>query len=318
MNFYQKTGKLALGSRLRQLSERVTEEATQIYQLYDINFQPRWFPVFYVLTEGKGKTITQLAQEIGHSHVSVSQIVKDMVKQGYAVQNSDPKDGRKNVVQLSKIGKAITSKLNNQLLDVNAAIEKALSETDHNLWKALEEWEHLLERKSLLQRVQEQRKARERTKVQIVDYTDEYQAAFRALNEEWISTYFNMEAADFKALDHPKEYILDKGGAIFVALYEGQPLGVCALINMEDGQSYELAKMAVSPKAQGKSIGYLLGQAVIERAKSVGAKRLYLESNTALKPAINLYYKLGFEKITGQPSPYERCNIQMEIKFDHD
>jgi DNA-binding MarR family transcriptional regulator len=315
MNFFQKTGKLALGSRLRHLSERITEEAAQIYQLYDINFQPRWFPVFYVLTEGEGKTITQIAQEIGHSHVSVSQIVKDMVRQGYIVENRDPKDGRKNVVELSKTGKAITSKINDQYLDVNAAIEKALSETDHNLWKALEEWEHLLERKSLLQRVQEQRKERERSKVQIVAYTDTYQAAFKALNEEWISTFFKMEAADYKALDHPKEYILDRGGAIVVALYEGEPVGVCALIKMEDEGSYELAKMAVSPKAQGKNIGYLLGRAVLEKAQSLGAKRVYLESNTALKPAINLYYKLGFAKITGNPSPYERCNIQMELSF---
>jgi GNAT superfamily N-acetyltransferase/DNA-binding MarR family transcriptional regulator len=315
MNFYQKTGKMALGSRLRQLSERVTEEAAHIYQIYDINFQPRWFPVFYLLSDGTRKTITQIAQEIGHSHVSVSQIVKDMVRQGYVVEKSDPKDGRKTMVQLSKIGKAVTSKLNDQLLDVNAAVEKALTETDYNLWKALEEWEHLLDRKTLLQRVQEQRKERERSNVQIVDYTDEYQVPFRALNEEWITTYFKMEAADYNALDHPKEYILDKGGAIFVALYEGVPLGVCALIKMEEEGSYELAKMAVSPKVQGKNLGYLLGLTVIEKAKALGAKRLYLESNTTLKPAINLYYKLGFEKITGNPSPYERANIQMELKF---
>jgi DNA-binding MarR family transcriptional regulator len=316
MNFYQKTGKLALGSRLRNLSELVTEEAAKIYQLYDIDFQPRWFPVFYVLSQGKGKTNTQLAKEIGHSHVSVSQIVKDMVKKGYVVEKSDPKDGRKTIVELSKKGKAVTSKINDQYLDVNAAIEKALVETDHNLWKALEEWEHLLERKSLLERVQEQRKERERAKVQIVDYIDAYQTHFRSLNEEWISTYFKMEAADYKALDNPGEYILDKGGAICVALYEGEPVGVCALIKMEDNISYELAKMAVSPKAQGKSIGYMLARQVIEKARLLGAKRVYLESNTTLKPAINLYYKLGFQKITGNPSPYERSNIQMELLLE--
>lgn len=306
---------MALGTRLRHLSDLVTEEAAKIFQLYDIAFQPRWFPVFFVLSEGRGKTITRIAQEIEHSHVSVSQIVRDMVKQGYAVEKSDPKDGRKTVVELSKSGKAITSKITDQYLDVNAAIEKALSETDHNLWKALEEWEHLLERKSLLQRVQEQRKERERLKVKIITYTDAYQSHFKALNEEWISKYFVMEAADYKTLDHPMEYILDKGGAIFVALYEGEPVGVCALLNMKDGSRYELAKMAVSPKAQGKSIGWLLGQHAIEKARALGAKSVYLESNTILKPAINLYYKLGFQKITGQPSPYERCNIQMELKF---
>jgi len=52
---------------------------------------------------------------------------------------------------------------------------------------------------------------------------------------------------------------------------------------------------------------------IIERAKLLGAKRLYLESNTILKPAVNLYHKLGFEHIKGATSPYERCNVQMEI-----
>jgi len=78
---------------------------------------------------------------------------------------------------------------------------------------------------------------------------------------------------------------------------------------------YELAKMAVSPKAKGKGIGYLLGKACIAKAKQMGANKLYLESNTILKPAISLYHKLGFKKVTGIPSPYERCNIQMELEI---
>ena len=136
--------------------------------------------------------------------------------------------------------------------------------------------------------------------------------AFRTLNEEWITKYFRMEESDYKALDHPQEYILDKGGYIYIGLYKGAPLATCALIRMDDG-GFELAKMAVSPKAQGLGIGYLIGEACIEKARDLGAPRVYLESNTALKPAINLYHKLGFRKAAGPPSPYERCNIQMEL-----
>ena len=78
--------------------------------------------------------------------------------------------------------------------------------------------------------------------------------------------------------------------------------------------TYELAKMGVSTEAQGMGIGYQLGQAVIDKGRQVGAKRLYLESNTRLQPAIQLYYKLGFEKLTQSlPSPYKRSNIQMEL-----
>ena len=122
-----------------------------------------------------------------------------------------------------------------------------------------------------------------------------------------------MEESDHKALDHPEEYILDPGGHIYIALYDGEAVGACALIKMDD-KKFELAKMAVSPKAQGKSIGTLLGQACIDKAKELGADTLFLESNTKLKPAISLYRKLGFEKITGPPSPYERANIQMELR----
>jgi GNAT superfamily N-acetyltransferase len=76
---------------------------------------------------------------------------------------------------------------------------------------------------------------------------------------------------------------------------------------------FELAKMAVSPKFQGKNIGWLLGLATIEKAKQLKASAIYLGSNTILMAAINLYQKLGFQKISGHPTPYERCNFQMEL-----
>ena len=150
--------------------------------------------------------------------------------------------------------------------------------------------------------------------VQIVDYESKYNAAFADLNKEWISAYFKMEEADYKALDNADTYILQNGGCILVALLENEPVGVCGLIKMNDPDyAFELAKMAVSPKAQGKKIGWLLGNAVITKAKQLGASKIYLESNTILVPAIQLYRKLGFTEVYGRPTPYERANIQMEL-----
>lgn len=314
MDFYTATGKMALGSRLRRLSEQMTEQAAGIYDLYQVDLQPKWFPVFYSLSPTDEKSITDIAREIGHTHPSVSQIVREMSAKGYVTEKKGETDGRKNFVLLSPLGLRIREKMQPQLADVTSAIEKAMKETNHDLWKAIAEWELLLEQKSLLRRVQEEQKLRERDAVEIVDYTPAYQAAFRQLNEEWISTYFRMEESDYKALDHPREYILDQGGYIYIGLYKGEPVATCALIHMDDG-GFELAKMAVSPKAQGLGIGYLIGKACIEKARALGARRVYLESNTALKPAINLYHKLGFRKAAGPPSPYERCNIQMELVF---
>jgi DNA-binding MarR family transcriptional regulator/GNAT superfamily N-acetyltransferase len=314
MDFINQAGKMALGSRLRRLSERITADAAHVYKLYNIDLQPKWFPVFYVLSEGQEKTITAIAEEIGHSHPSVSKMVSEMSKKGYITEKKDKQDGRRNVIALAKKGKDITDKIGDQYTDVTTVIEEMLLQTRNDLWKAIEEWEYLLQQKSLLRRVQERRKTRESGNVKIVPYQPKYQYDFKKLNEEWISRYFKMEKTDRKALDNPKGYILDKGGHILMALYNGEAAGVCALIKMDDPDyDYELAKMAVSPKAQGKNIGWLLGQATIKKAKSLGASKIYLESNTILQPAIHLYHKLGFKKVVGRASPYERCNIQMEL-----
>jgi GNAT superfamily N-acetyltransferase/predicted transcriptional regulator len=314
MDFYSRVGKMALGSRLRKLSDRVTEDAAAIYAMYGVELQPRWFPVYYLLSEQGEMPVTAIAMNIGHSHVSVSQIVKEMVRAGIVTEKRDKNDGRKTLVSLSKKGQTISGKIEEQYIDVTAAVESLFAEATYDLWKAMDEVDHLLDKKSLLKRVEEQKKGRMSQGITLVSYTKKYQYAFKQLNEEWIQTYFRMEEADYKALDNPQAYILKNGGYIVMALDGKNAVGTCALIK-HDNATYELAKMAVSPLAQGKGVGFLLGQHIIEKAKDLGASKIFLESNTILKPAINLYYKLGFVKITGRPSPYERSNIQMELNL---
>ena len=312
--FFDAVGKMAIGSRLRMLTARITDDAKKLYELYGVELAPKWFPVFYVLSGTAEKTITEIAQEIGHSQPSVSNIIREMAKKGLVLERRGARDGRQNLVRLSKKGMRINEQIQDQYTDVNNTVEEISSMAIHDLWKAIDEWEKLLEEKSLFQRVRERKKQRESTFVEIVPYEAKYRKAFQALNEEWIHKFFKMEAADRRALENPENYILNKGGSILVALYRGEPVGVCALLKMNDPRyDFELAKMAVSPKAQGKNIGYLLGLAAIAEARRKGASTIFLESNTILKPAINLYYKLGFERVSGRPSPYARSNIQMEL-----
>ena len=313
--FYNRIGKIALGSRLRMLSERITSEAADLYRLYGVALQPKWFPVFYVLSHSEGMTITDIAKEIGHSHPSVSKIVREMVKKDLVVETKDKADKRRNVVQLSDLGKSIIPKISVQYQDVNQALDQIFGQTSNNLWKAIDEFEYLLDQDSLQHRVQRIKKEREAQFIEVIDYTPEYAQVFKELNEHWIRKYFKIEAADTKALEHPQTSIIDKGGYIKIALYKKNPVGVCALqpIDHVPGFRYELAKMAVDPSAQGLGIGFILGQAIVDQTKMLGGKKLFLESNTILTPAIRLYEKLGFKKITGYESPYERSNIQMEL-----
>ncbi|MFI2743325.1 GNAT family N-acetyltransferase [Zhouia sp. PK063] len=313
MSFYEEIGPFVIGSRLRLLTDIITKDAADLYTLYDIPLQPKWFPVFYCLSDGESKGITDIAKIIQHSHPSVSNMVKEMKKAKLLVETKNSSDSRKTMVQLSEKGKQIAIKIKEQYTDVNSAISKLLLQTQNNLWKAIAEWEYLLEEQSLFNRVKEEKKQREQDHIQIIPYTNAHKEAFVQLNKEWIQHYFKMEESDFKALDHPEEYILNRGGHILVATYKNEVVGVCALIPMKDDlYDFELAKMAVSSAHRGLGIGYVLGKAIKHLAKEKGATKLYLESNTVLQPAIKLYQKLGFKKIVGRPTPYERCNIQME------
>jgi GNAT superfamily N-acetyltransferase len=150
----------------------------------------------------------------------------------------------------------------------------------------------------------------------IINYEPKHQPAFKSLNEAWISKYFKMEPQDYAALDNPHEKILKHGGAILMVLFSGEIVGTCALIKMSETR-YELAKMAIDPSVQGKKLGFLLGLAIIEKAKAMGGTSLYIESNTHLIPAIRLYRKLGFVEMPRTESPYARCNIQMELLMDN-
>lgn len=314
MDFYHRIGKLALGSRLRRLSERLLEDAAHIYGLYGVPLDPKWFPVFYILSEQDEASITEIAQAIGHSHPSVSQIVKEMKAAGLVASGKSAVDARVNVVKLSAQGREIIPKIETQYQDVTQAVEELLSEAHNDLWKAIEEVEFLLNNSSFLERVRQIRKQRESESVEIIDYSPEFQQDFKRLNCEWIEKYFTLEVTDYQSLDHPDQKILQPGGHIFLARYNHEIVGACALLKMTD-DTFELAKMAVAERAQGKGIGWQLGQAAIRKARELGAQTLYLESNTVLEAAINLYQKLGFRKVTGRPTPYARCNIQMELSL---
>ena len=96
-----------------------------------------------------------------------------------------------------------------------------------------------------------------------------------------------------------------------MASYNDSIAGTVALKLIGEGV-YELTKMAVDERFRGLKIGYALGVAAIDEAKRAGARRIFLYSNTMLRPAMGLYYKLGFREIPVD-GPYKRTNVKMEL-----
>jgi N-acetylglutamate synthase-like GNAT family acetyltransferase len=138
--------------------------------------------------------------------------------------------------------------------------------------------------------------------------------AFRLLNEAWITKFFGLEESDNAILGDPEGYVLAKGGHIFFAVADGNPIGCCALVPISEGV-YEVAKMAVAESWQGRGIGRRVLAYTIEQGRAIGAKSLYLETNSKLANAIHLYESLGFQHLPPKQSPYVRANVFMELCF---
>ena len=153
--------------------------------------------------------------------------------------------------------------------------------------------------------------------METIDFRPELAGAFKALNAAWISRFFVLEPKDIAVLDDPVGKIIAPGGHIFFVTDAGEPVGCCALQALEDG-GFEVAKMAVAETHQGRGLGRVLMQACVDRARAVGAPRLYIETNSALGPALGLYRSFGFVELAGKtrgPGDYARVDVWMELRL---
>jgi len=147
-------------------------------------------------------------------------------------------------------------------------------------------------------------------KISIVDYLPQHQQYFESFNRHWIEKYFAMEPLDEYVLTQPEEAIIQPGGAILMALYNGVPAGTVALRRLE-GNVYEFTKMAVAENFQRKGIAEALSYASFKKAAALGATNVILLSNSTLKPAIALYEKLGFKHLPIGVGEYKRSDVKM-------
>ena len=77
---------------------------------------------------------------------------------------------------------------------------------------------------------------------------------------------------------------------------DGQIVGSVGLFNLGDGVC-ELRKMYLAREARGRGAGRRLLEHAIDRARSLGFRRVELETAGVLVEAINLYTRFGFEPI---------------------
>ena len=151
--------------------------------------------------------------------------------------------------------------------------------------------------------------------IEIIDYEDRYHDEFRKLNLEWLDKYNLTEEPDLMVLNDPSGTIINKGGYIWLARYEGEIIGSSALIKEHEGV-FELAKMAVAEPWRGKGISKLLIEVCLQKARQLKAIKVELFSNHQLLAALKLYERYGFRYIEMKDSPFATADVKMEFVFN--
>lgn len=312
MNIFNESGGLSISTRLQRLSDQFRKDGVLIYQVNQIDFEPKWFPVIYALHIKSSLSILELSEEIGYAHPSTISLLKELEKKGLVASFKDEKDERKRMIRLTVKAEELVKKMQPVWDKIRKAAEE-ISNTANNLILAMDETEYQLKKEGFFDRYQRMSKEETDSAIQVVDYKQEYAQAFYDLNYAWISETYEVEPEDEKVLSDPEKYYLKDGGAILIVLFHDEPVGTCAL-KWSGTDIVEMSKMTVSKKMRGLKIGDLLGKAIIKKASETGAKKVILYSNRKGSAAgINLYRKLGFVEVPLVGADYKRADIKMQL-----
>lgn len=313
MSTLQTYGSLMLGSRLRRLSDQLYAGVDSSYLAAGVELSSRCFPLLLLLRDNGPTSITVLATQIGQTHPVVVQLGRKLLEAGVVVEMSEPKDERRRLLALSESGQTLLRSMQPLWDDVKSAVDVVLDGKTHAWLSILDKIEAHLQEKAFAEVIATCRRQREQAAVEIIDYEPQYALDFKRLNVEWLERYFYVEALDDQVLSDPQVSILDGGGQIFLARLDGRIVGACSLIRAS-ADTFELSKMAVTPACQGLGIARRLLLRALQAYQASGARLLFLESNSKLQPAIQLYESTGFVHMARPDGEvhYQRADVYME------
>lgn len=299
-----------LGSRLKRLGERMQAGAASVIADTGLPLQPGHMAVLAALRTGS-MSVGQLAEACGASQPGITRSLGQLRKLGM-VADAASADQRSRVVELSPEGRNAVSVIARDVWPrVGMAAEQILARVDGDFLTQLAAIETALAEASISERAARVAPGTLRLR----EYDDSLAHHFHDINAEWIHAMFRLEQTDREVLENPRQRIIDPGGIILFVEAPGLGIvGTCALQKTGPG-AFELTKMGVRESARGLKAGEFLLEAMIARAREMGADRLYLLTNHKCTAAIHLYEKLGFIHDAGimaaYGARYERCDVAM-------
>ncbi len=316
MEYIAQLGLVALGSRMRAISDRLYATADEVYRASGLQLQGRWLPLLRILHDRGPQTVGEIAEAVGQTHSAVSQLADKLTDLGWVDVAIDPADKRRRRLALTAHAETELRAAKPLWRAIEDLFTRHCREQGIDLLHTLATFENVLA-PTLAGAIVERAATEDRAALRIVAFAPALRDHFYRLNEAWLRKYFYVEEIDHRVLSDPETEIIARGGTILFAMLGDEVVGTCALMPESDGAdthgTYELTKMAVDEQRQGLGIGRALMEAAIDEFRRRDGRRLFLETNSKLTPAVRLYESMGFEH---QPSikpdsHYDRANVYM-------
>ena len=125
----------------------------------------------------------------------------------------------------------------------------------------------------------------------------EYTNMLVSINPEF-HLYLEIQHYDDEKENPSLKYALPDGRLYLDVSDDGIARGCIALRKLSDGKG-EVKRLYVRPEYRGNGIATALVERIIEDARNIGYKELYLDTLPELESAVKLYKSFGFEE-TGQ------------------
>jgi GNAT superfamily N-acetyltransferase len=152
--------------------------------------------------------------------------------------------------------------------------------------------------------------------MKIIEYNVKYKQDFIDFNTAWITDNFGfLEPEDYETFEGIEKKIA-AGAMIYFAVEGNTALATCMAVPMEDGV-WEICKLASNKEREHKGAGSAVFKAAMDWAVTHGARRLFLISNSKLKPALHIYEKFGFTEVKLDDYEYVRGDIAFEYVVDN-
>ena len=123
-----------------------------------------------------------------------------------------------------------------------------------------------------------------------IEYTDMLVAG-----EPGFEEYLGIQNFDHELKHLEKKYGMPSGRLYL--LYVNDKLAGCVGLRKMDKEKCELKRLYVKPEFRGQQLGELLLERIINDARRIGYKYMYLDTLPFLETAIKMYRRYGFEEI---------------------